>query len=108
MRRKHDSKSAGEMVEDVCTEMEYVMSVFGLVEFDCSVFLGMYACEKAAKESALAASMRGSGRMGGDIAGSQWGGVRVLVAPLALLHMQSFVARSLSCIHTVGAGKHWE
>lgn len=41
MRRKHDSKSAGEMVEDVCTEMEYAMSVFGLVKFDCSVFLGM-------------------------------------------------------------------
>lgn len=89
MSPKHDSKSEGEMVEDVCREMVYVVPVLVPVNVDCAGALGMYACSKTGRESALAVSIRGSGWTGEDIASCQWPGVRSLVGTLALLQVQS-------------------
>lgn len=67
MSPKHDSMSEVEMAEDVCMEMVYVAPVLVLMNVDCAGALGMYACLKAGRESALAVSIRGSGWMGEDI-----------------------------------------
>ena len=64
MRPKHDSKSEGEIVEDVCSEMEYAVpeSLPVRVRVDCGRFWGMYESTKAVPERAFAASMRGIGK----------------------------------------------